>query len=199
MRFKSRSKVQPELVASKDSSRPVLTTVHLNAAKSRVEVTDSYMLAVFPVDLDEGDTSGPIPVDALKASRKAPLKHVADRAGTSIRCNSHVEVRHAFGEEASEPYLTLPRDSSDYTFPNVDHLFPDDLSDFEIGLDAEKLHKLAKAMGDMRVRIRFCNSWARAEGNGAFGPSNMRPFVVCPLGASEDDARGILMPIRISS
>lgn len=199
MRFKSSSKVQPELVASKDESRPVLTMVHLNAEDSVVEVTDSYMLARFPVELDEGDTSGPIPVDALKASRKPPLKFKS----TSIRCNSHVEVRHEFGEHASDPYVTLPRESGDYQFPNTRQLIPDTLSEFEIGLDAGLLLKLAKAMGSERIRIRFTNAPTRVGvENPAVdqpGPSNMRPMVVRPINAhSDDEPIGILMPIRLS-
>lgn len=203
MRFKStprKGHFMPELVASGDISRPVLTTVHLNVETSAIEVTDSYMLARFPVELDEGDTSGPIPVEALKASRKPPIK-LRD-AGTSIRANSHVEVRMAFGDEASEPYVTLPRESSEYRFPNIDQLLPDNLSEFEIGLDASKLAKLAKAMGSDVVRLRFTQGRAvLGQDEPTYAPSNLRPIVVYPGNLSADDEnspRGLLMPVRLS-
>ena len=192
MRFLT-NKVQPELVTSKDAHRTALTKVHLNAEKSQVEVTDSYMLARFPVELDEGDTSGPIPLDALKASRKPMLKHVAQSHGTSIRCNSHVEVRHAFGEDASEPYLTMARDEAEYTFPNVDQLVPENLAKFRIGLNADKLSKLAKAMGcgpNDGVELRFAQG---LDGN----PSSLRPILVRPISKGDGSPDGLLMPIRL--
>lgn len=197
MRFKSTRKLQPELVASKDASRPVLTRVHLNAEQSVVEVTDSYMLARFPVELDEGDTSGPIPVDALKAARKPPNKY----RDVSIALNGNAEVRQ-YGENPAEPdtpYLTVPRDVEPYQFPDTLRLIPENLSEFEIGLDAGLLYRLAKAMGNERVRIRFTNNPATGDGNGNFGPSNLRPYVVRPADAySDDDPIGLLMPIRLA-
>lgn len=188
MRFKSDKKVQPELVAAKDASRPVLNTVHLNAEKSEVWVTDSYMAARFPIELDEGDTSGPIPIDALKASRKSPMKY----GTTSIALNGDAQVRvcDSDGSNPASPYLTVPRGAGEYTFPNLSELFPENIAEFEIGIDAGKLYKLAKAMGDERVRIRFTMG-----GDGE--PSNLRPFHVRPLGATDNDASAILMPIRI--
>jgi hypothetical protein len=202
MRFKDsprKGHYMPELVASSDQSRPVLTQVHLNAERSAVEVTDAYMIARFPVELDEGDTSGPIPVEALKASRKSPFKLVS---GTSIRCNAHVEVRAAFGEDASDPYVTLPRESGEYIFPNVDQLIPDESSmhEFEIGIDAAKLAKLAKAMGDDVVRLRFVATKVKDSPPNTWQPSPLRPILVNPgnLPNSEDQPQGLIMPVRLS-
>lgn len=198
MRFKSSKKVQPELVAAKDASRPVLSLVHLNAEQSVVEVTDSYMLARFPVDLTPGDTTGPIPVDALKAYRKPPNKH----RDVEIALNGTAEVRQIAGDVTDDPYVTFPRESAEYTFPDCARLIPENLSDFEIGIDAGLLYKLAKAMGNERVRIRFTSAPVRPGVENPSvdqpGPSNMRPYVVRPIDATDDDAIGILMPIRIS-
>lgn len=190
MRFKtdSRKPMMPELIASSNQSRPTLTKVHLNAEAGMVEVTDSYMLARFPVELDEGDTSGPIPVEALKASRKPPLKGLP----TSIRASGDtVDVHHGFGEDASAPYLTLPRETADYTFPDCARLFPENTAEFEIGVDAAALAKLAKAMGTDHVRLRFT-----ASKDDDHAPSNLRPIVVEPLKVSGDPPTGLLMPFR---
>ena len=191
MQFKSDAKVQPELVASKDKSRPALTKVHLDADKAQVVVTDSYMLARFPVDLDEGDTSGPIPVDALKASRKAPNSYAGP---VSIRANSHVEV-----VQDGEPYVTLPREPLDYQFPDADRLIPDNLATFEIGLSAEKLLALAKSLGADKgsgygVRLRFVAHTETGE------PQPLRPIRVDAINAHGRDGEpdGLLMPIRIA-
>lgn len=188
MRFKSERKVMPERVASKDASRPVLSKVHLDADRkegAQVVVTDSYMLARFPVELDEGDTSGPIPVEALKASRKPPTKYGGDVA---IRANSHVEV--AQGETA---YMTLPREELDYTFPNADQLIPSNLAEFRVGLDAAKLHALAKALGDETVILHFV---ADADGNPR---GNRVVYVTTTHDPKGESADGILMPIWLAS
>jgi hypothetical protein len=191
MFFKS-SKAQPELVASRDTSRPMLTKVHLDTEAGEVWVTDSYKAARFPVEVEEGDTSGPIPVEALKASRKPPLRHISE---TSISLNSHAEVKMGRGEEASGPYLTVPRDKEDgYKFPSLPELFPDNLAPFEIGLDAKHLHDLAKAMGSDTIRLRFTMGGDRE-------PSPLKPMLVEPLRCDATGGakpRGLLMPIRLA-
>lgn len=195
MRFKSQNRkpVQPELVASKDESRPVLSKVHLNVEASEVWVCDSYMAARFPVDLDEGDTSGPIPVEALKAARKPPLRGSEGR----ILVNHHVDVvMDGKGQTHSDPYVTLPRESAEYQFPNLDELFPESGTVFEVGLNAKKLHDLAKAFGQDEVRLSFIAGRA-TNVDGDAGPSNLRPILVNPISAREDDGKGLLMPIRI--
>jgi len=189
MRFKS-SKMQPELIASRDASRPVLSKVHLNVDASEVWVTDSYMAARFPVDLDDGDTPGPIPVDTLKASRKPPDKRFA----TAILVNGDAQVVQGIPSDGDylAPYLTVPRESSEYTFPNLEQMFPDNVATFEIGLDAVRLAKLAKAMGSDGVRIRFT-----AVG-GTLEPAPLGPILVSPITGYGDDApRALLMPIRL--
>lgn len=193
MKFLTRNSkpVQPELVASKDKTRPVLSKVHLNVEKSRVEVTDSYILAVFPVELDEGDTSGPIPVDALKASRKMALDHGRNKFDSKIKCNSKVEVFVEDSEPFNGPYYTTDRDENDYTFPQCDCLFPENVAPFEIGLNIGLLTRLAKSMGTETIRLRFT---ADNDGN----PSPLRPILVDPLTRVDDNQpRGILMPVRV--
>lgn len=188
MRFLSETAklLQPELAASKDAARPVLQWVYLDAEKSEVRVTDSYRAVRYPVELDPGDTSGPIPVEALKASRKPPLKSLS----TSIRCNGNVEVRHGFGADASEPYLTIPRDQTPGTFPNIDQLEWDNSGGTEFALNAKLLYDLARAMGSETVRIRLH----------ADSPQ-LKPFAVTPMetrgGTEATDPKAIMMPIRI--
>lgn len=202
MRFKSSSRkpVQPELVASRDLSRPVLTTVHLNAEASEVWVTDSYMAARFPVELDESDTSGPIPIEALKAMRKPPLgKYVS--AGIKLNGNAEVQQYDSDGKPTGDPYLTMPRESSEYTFPSLNQHFPDNLSDFEIGFSAEKLARLAKAMGTDDVRLRFSVAPPVVGVDNPSvdekKPSNLRQILVRPMGKTgADDPVGLLMPAR---
>lgn len=194
MFFKTDASVMPELVTGKDKSRPVFQIVHLDIEHSEVRATDSYMAARFPVQLDEGDTDGPIPVEALKSSRKSPFSFLKK---TSIRANSHVEVVAGTGEDASAPYVTLPRETSAYQYPDLDRLWPGegDLNAFRVAIDATKLIALAKAIGaagkNQGVVLQFFNS-----PNG--DPSALRSILVTPLGGDDDSPSAILMPIRLT-
>lgn len=59
-----------ELCCSTETYRPHLQYVHLDADRRMLEVTDGHVAVRVPVELDEGDTSGPISVEAIKDARK---------------------------------------------------------------------------------------------------------------------------------
>ena len=95
-----------EKACSADKSRPVLTSCYLDAEASVLVATDSYQLAVVPVEVEDGDVSGLVPAAALSAWRKASTRSIP--AGLSA--NGSVEVR---GSEQSA------------SFPRPDGQFPD--------------------------------------------------------------------------
>lgn len=175
MKLKTTLPVKPELIASK--ARPVLTKIHLNVEAGEIQVTDSYMAARFPVEVEDGDTSGPIPVDALKASRKPPLKRGDE---TRIALNGDAQVL-----QGDFVYLTVPRETADYTFPDIPRLYPDAIPTLEIGLNAKMLYQLAKAMGSDTVRLRFLGALqpVRVEAIGRYG---------------DDEPAAIIMPVKLA-
>lgn len=173
-------KAKPEASASKDQTRPVLTHLYLritgegDARIGRLEATDSYKLVSIPVEVEDGDTEGFIPVEVLKAARKAS------------RGSSAVQIE-ANGGLVIEDGTTYPRPEPG-TWPKTDQLIPTDTTEFEVGLSARFLWDLAQAFGDDRVVVKFT---AAKDGS----PDPLRPIHVRPMGSAEGVA--ILMPVRV--
>lgn len=188
MRLVHETKKRPEVerAASKDAARPRLARPQLDAERSVLEATNSYMLVSVPVELDEGDTSGPIEPEALKAQRKASKYDPA-----SLACDGSVRLETVDGtQEWPRPDLGQ--------WPNVPQLVPTAFSAFSIGLNPTFLLELAKALGDPEnVRIEFAMSREDVDdGNDWIRPSDLRPMrVTVPRGG---ESFGILMPIRKS-
>ena len=191
MRLPKRSKI--EKCAGKDETRLTLTRLHLRIlgeGKERegvLEACDSYKLVQIPVELDEGDTEGTIPVEAVTQGRKA-----AGRNPQMPVILADEEKVHVAGNGADITF-ERPRDGQDY--PKTQQLFPDDeqLGDFEIAVNAKYLYEMAQAYGDDVVQLRFTKGGA----NGDISP--LRPIIVTPNAPKPefDGARGLLMPVRI--
>lgn len=188
MRLVHETKKYPEVdrAASKDASRPRLTYAELDVDRGVIEATDSYRLVSIPVEVEEGDTSGPVELDALRSQRKASKREPA-----SLACNSSLRLeadgttqewnRHAVGQ-----------------WPKVEQLVPSNFSSFTIGLNPTFLLELAKALGDPEsVKLEFALPGENVDnGNGWVQPSDLRPMrVTVPRGG---ESFGILMPIRQS-
>jgi DNA polymerase III sliding clamp (beta) subunit (PCNA family) len=181
MQVPANSKI--ERAVSKDQSRPVLTDPALVIDESGETpvgylcATDSYKLVLIPVELEEGDVAGPVPLEAVKAAIKD--------------CHGYV---HANGAAALPDGPSYPR--PDGKFPDALALLPDtDARRFEVGVSAKYLADVAAAMGTETVRLSFL---VTDEG------IQLRPILVTPLaGAGKrgavEGARAIVMPIRLSS
>lgn len=167
------------------AGRPILSNVHLNAEKGTLEATDSYMAVVIPVEVEEGDESGLIPPNALKAQRKA-----SKRSNASLRVNGDI---HLSSPEREQSWV---KPTEGQFFPDLELITPDEWSSFRIRLDPEKLLNLAKALGaDHTVTLEFALQRGKVEGEGTgFYPSNLRPIRVT---SGLENAYGILMPVRI--
>jgi DNA polymerase III sliding clamp (beta) subunit (PCNA family) len=173
-------KARPEACASKDQTRPVLTCLHLRINEdgtATLEATDSYQAISIPVTVEEGDTEGLIPVEAVTEARKQ------GRGTKEVNLEANGKVIAPNGASWVRP---------EGTFPKIPELIPAQLAEFEIGLNPTLLANMAKAFGAETVRIQFC-----AGSNGM--PDNLRPMVVTPRsGDLQGEAKGILMPVRLS-
>ena len=179
----TRKPAEIERVASKDKARPVLTHVYLNAEKGRLEAANSYAAAMIPCAVEEGDESGLIPAEALKAQRKASRYSAAP-----LSVNGDVRLSTSEGEQSWK--------KGEGQWPDFDKLVPEEFSGFRVSLNPKLLLELAQALGDPeKVVIEFALQGDKTEGEGiGFFPNNMRPMrVTVPSGTEE--SYGILMPI----
>ncbi len=186
--MKVAAQYQIEKAASSDAMRPVLANAWLETGKSRLLASNSYMLAVVPVEVEEGDVDGPVSGEALVSARK-----LAKHETPNIACNGSLEVQGG---------PTFPRPASEgMKFPDADQVWPAaydgeaGVDFYEVGFNPTLLLELCKAIGlvggkrfgaPCRLRIM------RNTGTGAVDP--LRPFEV--IGA--DGAKGILMPVKLS-
>lgn len=119
-------------------ARVYLTMPHLDVEKKRLIATNGHALVVHPVELEEGDTSGPVPLDALRVIR-------AKRAGDSI----------ALSGNAVAEGLTYPRPDFGGYYPDVDRVIPAKPdTPPTIVFDAASLLALAQAMTDKKPIVR---------------------------------------------
>ena len=187
MKLLSGTRKTPEIerAASKDPARPILTYVYLNTETRTLEATDAYRAVVVPVEVEEGDESGLIPAEALKAQRKASKYSPA-----SLSVNGDIRLSTPEGEQSWR--------KGEGQFPNLHQLTPEEWSTFRIALNPKHLLETAKALDGQgeHVTLEFVRQAEKDEGEdvGVF-PSNMRPIRVTVRNGG--DSYGILMPIRI--
>lgn len=173
--------LKPELVCTKDQTRPMLAQPWLDMENERLLACDGFALAVVPVDVDETDFTGPVPVDALKMARK-------DRRGEdltkTIECGpENVQVQNGAGK------LVLDREAGRY--PDVEQIIPHALKTGAdvtvVALDAKRLYDLARAICDTRgtAKVKL------------YIGKNTHPLYVEPVTTEENAPFGVLMPVRI--
>jgi hypothetical protein len=168
-----------ELAASKDASRYSITEPYLDMIKEPVMVaTNGAIIAVVPVETEEGDASGFVTAEALKAERKAKLGMI---------CNGELKV-------AAGP--TFPRpDLGQY--PNWRQVIPakDRESTFKVGLNVKMLWELCQAIGCETAQLEFAN----AEDGIIVKPTSVgdRNTMHPSKPAANPDSYGVIMPTRL--
>ena len=172
MKIKKECKI--ELIASRDETRHVLCNPYLQGSK--LIATDGQRLVAIPVELEEGDSDGPIDCSAFKLSRKTSSGEKLSK----ISANGCLKVQTKDGE------ITMPRkDFNGYSFPQWQKVLPNpDRGGIKIGLNAKFLYEIAQALGGDRVVIEILNATS--------------PIVVKGSGDHYiEGSIGVLMPVRI--
>ena len=175
---------QIELAASGDVARNFCYP-QLDVERKRIVATDGRILACVPVEVEDGDTSGRVSPEALKASRKAsgPL------GVPTLAC----------GERLITSDGTLFKRPDNDSFPPVDQVIPEyrpgTAGTVSICLDPALLMALAKALGNGKNHgISLTINLPTGKERGASAGYSLEPVVVttesCPGGI------GVLMPCR---
>ena len=124
-------------------TRPALPHVHLDVDKKRLWATNGSALVIVPCEPEEGDTSGPITVEAFKAARKAGQR----QKSTTLGANGSLVVPG--GATYARPVIEgLPIDR--VVPKDMDHGSADTIT---MGLDVQILADVAKALGTDRVNL----------------------------------------------
>ena len=131
------TKLKLEKIASPNDLRPALQNPYLDVDNKCVVATDGHKLVKIPVELSEGDTSGPVPLAAIKDARQRKL------ANAEIRLNGDATL---VDNTTGEPLAHYAR-PADVKFPDYKRVIPgEDAPILSIGLNARYLHELALAL-----------------------------------------------------
>lgn len=172
-----------EACASLDSARPNLEAPYLDVAKKQLVASDGRLGIFLPVEVDAGDVSGPVPVEAFAAARRAQ-KRVASIEIRLPVLDAEVPLGPTY---ARKPLQGAPPISE--LLPRVDpRLDWADKGVTVVSLDAELLVTLQRALGSDGVTLLI----RRGEATEAI---NVLPLGVEP-GAPFADGHGVLMPMR---
>jgi len=137
----------------------------------KIIATNGHALVVVPVVRAGTDTDGPVPIEAIKASRKRD-------AGGLIACNGGCDIETPTGK------MTFPRPEN-CQFPKWEKVMPTKAPEFTISFNAKLLHELAAAMGTDCVTLRIVDDSSGID----VRPDDSKVNV-------GNEARGVLMPRR---
>jgi hypothetical protein len=161
---------RPERAIDKEIGRPELTHAHLDADAEVVWATDRKVVVKVPVEVEAGDVSGPLTVDALAATRKGDERVAA-------------EAEELKTESASYRRPRVP------AFPPLEGLLPrDEEIVWSVGLNVSLLYRLAQAMGAEEVVLEFTAVGGIED--------KQQPVRVTPLGKKSQGAQGLILPVR---
>lgn len=187
--MKMERKYKPELIASKDDIRYVLTNLCIDIHKDKTVVvaTDGRRLVCVPCEIDSIHEIGLVPVEAIAQARKVKSKNRHDdltvplvgQTGMNdrLQLNGRAEIRNG-------PVLTtIDRPGCEFNYPKwPEAVIPKGEPTFTVSLNAELLLGLAKALGtDGSVKLQFT--------------SDIEQILVTPSGQSDGEF-GVLMPLR---
>ncbi len=170
--MKLQDKKPIEQCAGKSDVRDYLNNPYLDTENKRLIATNGHCVAVVPVELSEGDTSGPVSAEALKAARKT----LSQLREAEIVCNSGLEVRTG---------PAFPRPNCDLKLPDIDRITPDKKGRICVGVRAQYLADVAKAIANQKYG--GVALW--------IDPENSETASILLEG--ENGAYGVVMPMRI--
>jgi DNA polymerase III sliding clamp (beta) subunit (PCNA family) len=170
---------------SRDVTREKLMHAWLDVGKQRLVATDGHVLATLPVTLDEGDVSGVVPGEALKAAYKA----------CQVNRHSEVLVQAKIDHlQMGNVAVSRPKLEDDHILAGdgVENVFPKfsagDENTVTIALNVDLLVACARAIGEKHVRLTIRVPWSPFD-----------PFLVEPNVTSDSKMgpRAVLMPVDV--
>jgi len=176
-----------ENVVTVDESRPVLSDVWFDQANQCLVAADGFILAVVPVEAEESDAGGHVPLEAVKEARKATKGRAYLEAKDGL-----VSLPFAEGREWERP---------GWPFPDYRQIVPDvDEDCVRVTFDARRLMQLAEAL----CEEENCAKRPNGKNRDIFGvtltfkPDGVSPVLVHPLHEpNKPKGRfGVIMPMH---
>lgn len=174
-----------ESIVSDDKARLVLSQPYLDRENGVVVSTNGKAMAIVPVECDETDVSGHIPVEMVKLSRKTAWGKLT--VGEMSVGQESVRVKDV---SVKRPELG--------TYPKWEQVIPKAEPEgkakrIRFGINAEMLRSLSQALGSDEVSLEI-----EFDTEGRYKDEVCAAIRVQPLGAPESGrAYGVIMPMRL--
>jgi len=174
MRFPKKSKIK-KLISS-DPTQRVLLNPWFDVERGIVLSSSGQNVLILPVEVEAGDVSGPLPIEAVLA---------VQRDGSSLKCTKEYGILPSGA--------AYPRDQMFDRYPPVEQLVITPEAYIEVSMNAKLLAELAAAMGTDVVKVKIAVNPEGAVRDGA-------PYVVLPHPSEPhvDGAVGALLPYRVA-
>lgn len=150
--------LKPEEVSAKEASRYGINAPWYDQKAKAVLATDGRTALVIPVDSAADDETGQLPVEALKAFRKATPRGVDDllivAENGTVSCQGITMARDTGPDAVRYPEVTnvIPKKEDPLVRKGADKKTGPPTV---VGVNIKLLAKLAKAMGTETVRLQI--------------------------------------------
>lgn len=176
-----------EVVPPADGERLALDDVWYDEADKCLVAADGFILAVVPVEAEDSDEGGHVPLEAIKAARKATKGRAYLEAGDGL-----VSCPFSEGEEWERP---------GWPFPDYRQIVPTPDDDYvRVTLDARRLMQLAEALCEEENRAKRVNGKNRDIFGVTltFKPDGVSPVLVHPVHEPNrpKGRYGVIMPMH---
>lgn len=177
-----------EAACSDDSSRPVLQQPWY--ANGNLYATDSYVAVRVAVADGDNDTTGPVPVEAIKAARRSTDPKFKPVRGNRNAPPSALVLKKGKASVGSVGWSgTWTRREGNPVFPStdtMDEMFdrPDAPGSITVAVNVELLYRASRAMGCRTVMLTV-------------PADTLKPIRLRPWGANAGRV-ALVMPIRVN-
>ena len=176
-----------EVVPPRDGGRLTLDDVWYDEADKCLVAADGFILAVVPVEAEESDKGGHVPLEAVKSARKAAKGRAYLEAGDGL-----VSCPFAGDKRWERPSWPFPDYRQIVPVPDEEHV--------KVTLDARRLMQLAEALCEEENCAKRVNGKNRDIFGVtlAFKPDGVSPVLVHPLHEpNKPKGRyGVIMPMH---
>jgi len=184
--MKMHRKYRPELLVSKDATRPQLVCLHLDTKAKVLVATNGRGMVTVPVDVDNKDVDGPVFIEAMAEARKV------QRASMKKEVTwLHVRALHKLLDVGR----MLFRRPTDHRYPEWENVKPSfkakDAGTITFALDPALLLNIANAIDHSSKFVRVTMAVSKKDPTVS---DECEPMIV----TTDDDepAVGVMMQVR---
>jgi len=177
MKFNEKYKI--EKAVTTDKLRPAMCEIQIDKDGKQLVATNGHILAMIPCEIAEADIARRIRPDVITKARKA------EKSLPKYQRTDKINLNNANATVTLADSSIVPNSICEDNYPNWQAVIPKIEESEEIALNVELLDRLTDAIGTKSIKIVF-DTKHKTQG-----------MKVYPLNDGDNNAWGLLMPLRI--